>query len=187
MPNPKDESLYFIALVPEGVLQAEVMAFKNEVATLFNSKQALRSPAHITLQMPFLWKNKKYAQLSGMLHAFSLEQKPLELRLGGFGHFGDRVIYIKVGENNPLKMMQADLKKALRLKLHIFNDAFIERPFHPHMTIAFRDLKKAHFDQAFAHFKEKSFHENWICNQLCLLKHDGKYWQVIETFTLGHE
>ncbi len=44
---------YFIAIVIPEPFQVELMDIKNIVKDKFNSKGALRSPAHITLHMPF--------------------------------------------------------------------------------------------------------------------------------------
>ena len=49
----KDENLYFIAIIPQHKLCDEINSFKNDFATRFNSKKALKLPPHITLKAPF--------------------------------------------------------------------------------------------------------------------------------------
>ena len=43
------------------------MNIKQEFANRFNSKAALRSPPHITLHMPFKWKEEKEVKLIDVL------------------------------------------------------------------------------------------------------------------------
>jgi 2'-5' RNA ligase len=54
-----------------------------------------------------------------------------------------------------------------------------DRPFHPHITIANRDMKPARFEKAWEHFSNKEFTESFDTNSIFLLKlNDGK-WNVI--------
>jgi 2'-5' RNA ligase len=55
-------------------------------------------------------------------------------------------------------------------------------PFHPHITLAFRDLKKTMFEAAWNEFKEKSFQTSFVMNAIDLLKHDGKCWHPLHRF-----
>lgn len=50
------DALYFIALVLPSPLYEEVTRLKEYFRDRYNSKAALRSPPHITLHMPFKWK-----------------------------------------------------------------------------------------------------------------------------------
>ena len=53
------EKRYFLAIIPPEKIEKEIYGLKELVADKFHSKAALRSPAHITLHMPFLWKEAK--------------------------------------------------------------------------------------------------------------------------------
>ena len=59
------DHLFFIAVLPDEAIQAEVARFKHYAARHFKSSRALRSPAHITLFSPFRWPPDKLAQLEG--------------------------------------------------------------------------------------------------------------------------
>jgi 2'-5' RNA ligase len=56
-----------------------------------------------------------------------------------------------------------------------------DRPFHPHVTIATRDLYKKSFYESWDHFKEKKYKAEWIAKDLSLLRHNKKNWDVIAT------
>jgi 2'-5' RNA ligase len=55
------------------------------------------------------------------------------------------------------------------------------RPFHPHITIATRDLFKKSFCEAWPVFEKESFKEEWQVNGLSVLRHNKKNWDVIYT------
>jgi 2'-5' RNA ligase len=70
MPASKDFQLYFIALIPPEPFFSEVLGLKNEVKDRFNSKAALNSPPHVTLHMPFRFKER-----NDQFHAISILSK----------------------------------------------------------------------------------------------------------------
>ena len=55
------------------------------------------------------------------------------------------------------------------------------RAFHPHITIATRDLHKKSFAEAWPSYQNKKFTEEWVANGLSVLKHNGTRWDVIHT------
>lgn len=175
------ESLYFIALLPDSTIYQEVMTFKEEVASSFGSKAALRSPPHITLHMPFKWKEGKEDVLRQMLRNFSFNY-PYDVALNGFGAFPPKVIFVDVVQNETLNLFQKQLAQHIRTQLNIFNSDYKDRPFHPHMTIAFRDLKKARFKEAWNHFDDIGYKATFQVKGFHLLKHDGKRWNEFEFF-----
>lgn len=178
------EQRYFMAIVPPPAIAEEVLAIKNEFAHRFNSKAALRSPAHITLHMPFLWKEEKEQQLTDLLSAFSPAKKESSIELKNFDRFGDRVIFIQVEKNEALYELQQQLVQYAREKLQLFNQSDDMRGFHPHITVAFRDLRKRFFAEAWQEFEHRFFAASFPLQDFSLLKHDGKQWNVLRTFAL---
>ena len=55
------------------------------------------------------------------------------------------------------------------------------RPFHPHITIATRDLFKKTFYEAWPIFEKEKFEEEWLAESLSVLRHNKKNWDVIQT------
>ena len=55
------------------------------------------------------------------------------------------------------------------------------RPFHPHITIATRDLHKKDFNEALTFFERKKFKAEWEAGGLSLLRHNSKNWDIIYT------
>ena len=177
--------LYFIAIVPEEPVFSEVKAFKSEFKDRYNSKAALRSPPHITLHMPFKWNEEKEERLIKPLKQLAVEYQPFSLLLNDFGAFPPRVIYVNVDESKELDALQKDVKKLAKTSWHIHPPkGGLDRPFRPHMTIAFRDLKKSSFHEAWPEFKERKYSTTFEVKDICLLKHNGKSWDVLERIPL---
>ncbi|MEP4532389.1 MAG: 2'-5' RNA ligase family protein [Cyclobacteriaceae bacterium] len=179
-----EQPRYFVALIPPKPFYTEALALKQEVENRFNSKAALRSPPHITLQMPFRYKEQKEAKIFEALSSFGNDFPPFAINQQDFGFFEPRVIFINVERSAELEHMQKELLRHLRKTLNIESSNYKNRGFHPHMTIAFRDLKKEAFYEAREHFSSKELNWNWTATELALLKHNEKLWEVLKTFPL---
>ena len=55
------------------------------------------------------------------------------------------------------------------------------RHFHPHITIATRDLHKKTFYEAWQLFETKEFTEEWMATGMSVLRHNKSNWNVIHT------
>lgn len=181
----KSTKLYFVALIPSGNVYERSLALKKEVAERFDSRAALRSPPHITLHMPFQFPEGREEKLSAFLNRFASDQKPLLICHDGFGSFAPRVIFVQVKKTEELSHFRAHLVREMRRKLNLDNADYKDQGFHPHMTIAFRDLKKSRFGEAWEYYEKQDFKEEWVCDAVALLKHNGKKWEVVGMFRLN--
>lgn len=172
---------YFIAIVPPQPILGEVLAIKQYVASQYHSKGALRSPAHITLHMPFECEEDKEQRLTDCLGLFKFVQ-PVSIELKNYGCFEPRVIYVDVASNAVLQSLQHDLVQHVKTRLHLLNQANSLRGFHPHLTVAFRDLKKPQFYKAWEEFRERTFSAQFDCKSICLLKLNDAGWSVHKEF-----
>ncbi len=175
----------FLALLPPADLQEQVTAIKQQFAEQFASRAALRSPPHITLVPPFEWPTAELPALTGSLEAFAKEQAPVAVELCGFGAFPPRVIYIHVEPSPELQQLQAKAQQHMSLLLNLQATTAPSRPFVPHITVAFRDLRPAQFRAAWPQFKTRLFQGSFLASALTLLLHDGKRWQVFAEFSLS--
>lgn len=180
----KAEALYFIAIIPQEPTYSEALKWKNFFKDQYQSKAALKSPPHITLHMPFKWKLSKEEKLLNTLNSFIRQHKNFEVSIKNYGAFPPRVIYMDVVKSEALAQLQKELFKYLKEHLQLFNANYKDKPFNPHLTLAFRDLKKKYFERAWAEVKEKSFEASFIVNAITLLKHNGKRWEVFKNFDL---
>jgi 2'-5' RNA ligase len=177
----KSEGLYFIAIIPSDPIFTEALLLKNYFREVYNSKASLNSPPHITLHMPFKWKEAKEKALF-RLESFAMECSSFELQLNGFNCFKPRVIYMNVVQNEELIIIQKALNQFCKTEFNLFNANHQDNPFHPHLTLAFRDLKKHKFAEAWEEFRDKKFTGSWKVGSFVLLKHDGKEWRSFREF-----
>jgi 2'-5' RNA ligase len=180
----KKEKLYFIAIIPPTPIYDEALAQKQYFKDHYKSKASLNSPPHITLHMPFRWKEQDEELLFDQLNDFSKNNHHVIIQLSNFSSFPPRVIFINVVLNEALDKLQKNLKRFCKRELNLFNANYKELPFHPHLTVAFRDLKKANYQLAWGEYEKKSFEAEFVADKLALLKHSGRVWNVHKEFQL---
>jgi 2'-5' RNA ligase len=181
---PDDMRQYFVAVIPPDPVFEEALALKEYFREKYNSKAALNSPPHITLHMPFFWKEKKEEKLLSALQRFASQFTPIKVCLDNFSSFPPRVILINVTESDALDELQKSLHRFFKRELDIFNANYKERPYHPHLTLAFRDLRKEQFNLAWEEFSGREYKADFIADKIALLKHNGKSWDVLKEFRL---
>ena len=70
----------------------------------------------------------------------------------------------------------------VKKKLNLFNQSDDMRGFHPHVTVAFRDLKKPVFYKLWEEYGPKTFDRTFRCKSFSLLKHVNDEWIVFKEF-----
>ena len=172
---------YFIAIVPPEPLLSEIQNIKQSISDNYQSKGALRSPGHITLHMPFSFDESKENKLIECLSDFKFKTQ-FPISLNNYDCFEPRVIFINIEEQTELFDLQRQLVSHVKRNLNIFNQSDDMRGFHPHITIAFRDLKKAVFYKIWETFKGKLYYKSFSCHSFCLLKYNDERWEVHKEF-----
>ena len=178
-----EKQLYFIAIVPDEPVYTKVMELKRYFDQRYNSRKALNSPPHVTLQMPFRWREDRETRIISMLKTAVTDFRPFDINCHGFGFFDPRVVYIHVEDNDRLSALQKAVGAGIRQGLKLVNELG-ERPFRPHMTIAFRDLRKPQFYEAKEEFEEGEFKDLISVREVSLLKHNGRHWEVYHNVPL---
>lgn len=176
---------YFVACIPPEPLFSELENEKQLISETYHTKGALLSPAHITLHMPFEWKVKKEQQLIDTLHAFKTSVPAIDIELNNYGCFEPRVLYVNVNKTPSLIALQNELVNYMKRTLQLFNQANDLRPFTPHITLAFRDLKKEAFYTAWENYHTKAFKTSYTHNTFSLLRKENKQWIICKTYTLA--
>ena len=169
--------MYFIAVVAPAEVNTQVLQWKHYMRDHYGCTVALKSPAHITLIPPF-WMNEQLEhELIADVDAFSMQQHPFNIGLKSFDAFKPKVIFVGIEENEALKKLKSSLEEYL-ISLHKYPVKKESRPFHPHITIANRDLRKKDFHPAFEHFSKIDYAEKFPASDISILKHSGTEWQV---------
>lgn len=169
---------FFIGLLLPPEIQDYANQIKQHFADCYASCGAQKSPPHITLQPPFEWSVENVPVLEQCLRAFASFRGSVPIILNGFGVFAPRVIYINVVKTQELLILQADLMAHLETVLGIVDPVSKTRPFCPHITVAFRDLTQQNFKVAWTEFQQRQLHFEFTADNLTLLLHNGKRWNV---------
>lgn len=172
--------MYFIAFVLPTEINNEILKWKLFMKERFNCSVALRSPAHITLVPPFWMNNNLENKLDHAIGQFSRRQAPFEVNLENFSAFKPRVIYANVLSIPELQILHDQLHEYL-IAEDLFPIKKEDRPFHPHVTIATRDLHKKAFYEAWDILKKETYIASCRVNRISLLRHNQKNWDVIST------
>ena len=175
---------YFIAIIPPSPYVEQALEFKNYFKDRYQSKASLNSPPHITLHMPFEWTASDEDGLVEALQVFLSNTSSVKIDLDSFGCFAPRVIFIQIISTPELASLQHQLRQFCKQKLGLFNADYKDLPFHPHITLAFRDLKKPAFAEAWAVFKDKKFEGEFSADRICLMKYEERKWNVFKEFQL---
>jgi 2'-5' RNA ligase len=177
------KALYFIALVPPLKIREEVKELKIEIERKYMALHAQKLPAHITVIPPVWLENQQENPFLDLVFTIAEESNPFKIHLLNFHRFGQKIIYIKIKDHEPIKKLQERLQYALG-KIIPVNDS---TKFHPHITLATKDLSHQHFKTAWQEFKERSFEASFNADSLIVFKHNGKTWDVFKTFPFLRE
>lgn len=178
MAGRPSHKMYFIAIVCPDAINEKVLQCKLWMQQQFGCKAALKSPAHITLVAPFYFDITREPELIIAIKNFEHNHLPLPVQLKDFAHFGKRVIFIQLNENKELGLLHLRINNYFNL---LFPGAIKKesRPFHPHVTIANRDVKPSAFEKAWEYFSKRKFEESFTSNTISLLKLVDDKWNVI--------
>jgi 2'-5' RNA ligase len=118
--------------------------------------------------------------LINSIHEFSIAKTKFEITLKDFAAFKPKVIFVDVAKNEVLNGLYQSFADFIfsQNKCPIKKD---DRPFHPHVTLATRDLYKKAFQEAWKVFSTKKYEALWIVSGISLLRHNKKNWDVIHT------
>ena len=175
--------MYFIALVAPDEINQQVLKWKNLFKERYECSVALKSPAHITIVPPF-WMNEELENdLINSIHAFSITKTKFEIILQNFAAFQPKVIFVDVVKNKMLNDLYQSFSDII-ISQNKFPIKKEDRPFHPHVTLATRDLYKKAFQESWEIFSKKKYRAIWIVNGISLLRHNKKNWDVISTSQL---
>jgi 2'-5' RNA ligase len=172
--------MYFIAIVLPPHLDEKVLKYKQMMLDKYNCKVGLKSPAHITLVPPFWMEDEKEERLMEDIDSLNSRFQPFKISTHNFSAFKPRTIFIALAPNEKLNEVKTRTDALFKTN-SFYNIKIDTRPFHPHVTIATRDLFKKGFYEIWPWFAEKEFLEEWAVNGISLLRHNKKNWDVIHT------
>lgn len=167
------KSLYMTAIVPPKMLGEEIRALQQEFAVRYGSAAALRPPVHLTFSPPEYLDEEEFKEYKAQLERVCKATSPFEIELRGFGFFvKNRVVFIEAASG-------ASLLKIVHSFRHARNKVD-SRPYHPHITIGYRNILPEVFEKIMTEYFDKQFSGGFTIDQLEIWKYDQKNWKTIE-------
>ncbi|XZF16501.1 2'-5' RNA ligase family protein [Chitinophagaceae bacterium MMS25-I14] len=176
--------LYLIALLFPDEANEQVRMIQREIHEKFGPSKSLDKPVHITLVPPF--HAPRSFESAHKMHEVAGAFSPFKLGLDGFGSFDNPkqpVVFIKIAEDQMLQRLYAALK--LHWLQHHYPQIHWPHGFHPHVTIAYRDVKPAVFRLLWPHFRNRIFTCDFIQHDFSLLRWEELQWVRIQDFSFA--
>ncbi|PST84464.1 hypothetical protein C7T94_07090 [Pedobacter yulinensis] len=168
------ESLYLLAILPPAELSARIHAIRQECAEAFGTTAALRPPVHMTLAAPLRMDSAREDSLLRSLEA-ACNQSPFNIELENFSGFENTAVFINVKKTPQLSRLRQEIMRRLPVKGPV-------GPFHPHFTVAYRDIAEV-YPMIMARYRRRKFFAAFVSSGFTLLKHDGQSWQRFHEFS----
>lgn len=174
--------IYYVAVVCPPEIDEKVLQYKYWMRDRFGCKSALKSQAHLTLIAPFWLREDLEHTLKETTQQFQTKLLPFEIRLNNFDHFSNRVLFVHAEANEALARLQFETTEHFQRQFPaaIKSD---NRPFHPHVTIANRDMSPSAFLKAWEHFSKEDYHATFTVSSISLLKLSPGKWNIIQEIT----
>jgi len=169
---------FFVALIPPDPWFSFFENIKKELEQRFGLRAAQRSPAHITIHRPFVWKIEKKEFLIKSFLRFSFQS--FTCRMNGYDVFEkNRVLYARPESNEELHLLYRQFADFAALQWNITTEKKHNRPFHPHITLAFRDVKPDVFNQLKEIFSRRELLADIPFSSLYLLEWKSGKWEPV--------
>lgn len=175
--------MYFAAIVLPVDLNERVLKQKQYMQEHYGCAVGLKSPAHITIIPPLWMEEGRAERMVAGLDSVCSGWASFVIETTDFSAFKPRTVFIAVKGNERLNALKREVDDLCRKNVE-WGVKPENRPFHPHITIATRDLRKSSFAESWAYFERKEFRESWLVEGVSVLKHDGRNWEVVHTSSL---
>ena len=173
----KTALLQLIAVLPPDEVSTLVRQQQQHIATLWGPKHALRTPPHITLIPPIAVTETERDVLWKCAERISKKTTSFPLHLDGYSAFKPHVIYIRITESNELNQLYTLWRTELMALMPHVLEKYPDRPYHPHMTLAHRDVTPDQFRKIWAYYAEKEFQASFVVDRFWVLRHTKEGWE----------
>ncbi|RYD68897.1 MAG: 2'-5' RNA ligase family protein, partial [Sphingobacteriales bacterium] len=138
-------SLYLTAILPPQELSEEIDEIRKELSEKYQVFAALKPPVHITLYRPLDIESKQESHLIKLLKPVGHLHKPFTQELENFDSFNNKTLFVHCVKQPLLNSLQKDISAVMYKNNIDVPDVKSNNRFHPHITIAYRDVKPETF------------------------------------------
>ena len=174
-----NDPLYFMGIMPPVDIQHEITLTKEYFRDTYGASHALKSPPHITLVPPFRLPVSGEKDLIHNLKSFAAAEEAFSIQLENFNAFPPRVIFVDVKPAEKLNGLYERITGFAAGALGHSVGSKGNRHFSPHVTVAFKDLRKEDFNDAWPEFRNKKINFEFVADRITLFKHNGRKWEIL--------
>ena len=175
-------NLKLIAILLPQPISAHVKSEQQFLADHFGPRHALRTPPHITLIPPLEVNDEDIKKIVSIGKEIATQTQCFKLELNGYGAFKPRVVFIKLIENIMLNNLYQLWRKNIEQQAPHLLERYPDRSYHPHLTLAHRDVTPQQFDNIWKWYKVKSFESVIEITGCWMLKHSSSGWAKEQEF-----
>lgn len=178
---------FFVAVMADRALAGQIEAFRAWARETLGCRSGQRTPPHVTLVPPFVLPLGSLDGLEAALSAAALAGIPFIARVEGFDSFGERTLFARVVPGPDWD--------ALRDRVYVAasdqGPELVTRfphprvPFHPHLTIANRDIPPGSARVALAELRARGLSAQMPVDHLALLRFEEGAWRETVRYTLS--
>ncbi len=172
------QNLKLIAIIPPEPVFSDIRKEQEYIADTWGPKHAMRAPPHITIIPPLALTSSEVGWLFGMANALSGSVSGFTMDLRDYGSFKPRVLYINPLVNHDLHDLYDLWHQSLLAKMPHVLEKYPDRSFHPHITLAHKDVTHRQFDEMWNHFSSKKYRASFRADHFCILQYTGEGWVV---------
>lgn len=172
------DHLKLIAIVPPEPVFTDIRKEQEYIARTWGPSHALRTPPHITIIPPVALSSAQTGWLSGMAYAIASHGKAFTLKLYDYDFFRPRVVFVRPIVSPELQELHDLWRQALIARMPHILDKYPDRPYHPHMTLAHKDVHGRQFEAMRRYYSAKTYRTEFIADHFCILTYQGDGWIV---------
>ncbi len=168
------------------VLQNEAGAFNNQMRKDVWDKLKARSsklPAHFTIKAPFEY-DEPITELEEVLETFCQRERAYPFKLEGYGHFGDRVVYMHVDMSKEAKEVHDRLIDELRQVPYIHFSKQDDKDKTFHVTVASKRIQPV-YQEVWEYANSKPCHFDCKFDDISIYKWEDNTWVLHKAYNLA--
>ena len=168
-PIPEGFALYYIATLCPPAIDEKVSEYKQYMQSKYGSRAAQKSPAHLTIVPPFKAEEDMEQLLKDFVEKYNADFSAFDIHLKNFDHFNQRVLFVSAVPGEELSNLEKEVNQQ-------FSEAFpsiifrTKPEFHPHVTIATRDIPEHRFDEIWDYFQQQEMDVSFTASEITVLK-----------------
>ena len=117
-----------------------------------------------------------------MARSIADKTKPFQIEFTGYGCFKNSVIYMDMVVSSQIENLYREWRTALETGMPHLLKRYPDRPYHPHLTLAHRDVSPEVFKLMWEYYKEREHKTSVTFRSFGILHQQPAKWVVEEEF-----